>query len=171
MDITKIYWKAFDTPLGEGIVASTGQGVNYLGLPGQSIGDHLDRLKNKYSEAQLSEDPGVLREGLEQLNRYWRGERVEFSVSIDLQGTSFQRSIWSYLQQISFGQTVTYRQVAQAVGSPRAYQAVGRAVGDNPVPLLVPCHRVIGSDGSLTGFAAGIGTKRWLLAHEGCLLA
>lgn len=151
-------------------MAATQDGICFVGLPGRAVDVHLDDLRSRYPEAAFVEDGEKLREASEQLSEYWSGGRAEFSLSIDIQGTSFQEAVWDYLRQIPFGQTVTYGQVAEAVGSPRAYQAVGRAVGSNPVPLVVPCHRVIGADGSLTGFAAGIDMKRRLLEHEGCLL-
>jgi methylated-DNA-[protein]-cysteine S-methyltransferase len=102
-----------------------------------------------------------------QLNEYFTGVRKVFSVSLDMQGTAFQHQVWFALEQIEFGQTCSYTDIAVGVGSPKAVRAVGAANGRNPVPVIVPCHRVIGRSGKLTGYAGGIDTKAWLLAHEG----
>jgi O-6-methylguanine DNA methyltransferase len=102
-----------------------------------------------------------------QLKRYFTGEPVRFRVPLDLStGTAFQRKVWRVLQQIPYGQTRSYAWVARQIGSPRATRAVGIACGANPVPILVPCHRVVRSDGSLGGFSAGVGWKARLLALE-----
>ncbi len=84
-------------------------------------------------------------------------------------GTPFQRRVWAELRRVPFGRTVSYAELARRVGAPRAARAVGQAAGANPIPILIPCHRVVRSDGSLGGFSAGLETKRWLLRHEGCL--
>jgi len=107
---------------------------------------------------------------IQQVDEYLAGERTRFEIHLDLKGTPFQLAAWNAVLHIPYGTTVSYRDLAREMGTPKAYQAVGAAVGQNPVPLIVPCHRVLGSDGSLTGYAAGIGTKQWLLRHEGALL-
>ena len=101
-----------------------------------------------------------------QLQEYLDGERTEFDVELDLSGTPFERRVWQEVRAIPYGQTVTYGEIAERIGSPNASRAVGRANGRNPIAVIVPCHRVIGSDGSLTGYAGGIELKRRLLELE-----
>ncbi|RBA24463.1 methylated-DNA--[protein]-cysteine S-methyltransferase [Herminiimonas fonticola] len=102
-----------------------------------------------------------------QLDEYFVGKRTEFNVALDLSGTEFQRGVWAALSEIPFGKSVSYTQHAQALGNPKALRAVGSAIGKNPVSIIVPCHRVIGSSGAVTGYAGGLGRKRFLLALEG----
>lgn len=105
-----------------------------------------------------------------QLNQYFAGKRTQFEIPLDLKGTAFQREVWDYLfQKIPHGTTQSYRQVAVGVGRPLASRAVGAAIGRNPVGIIVPCHRVIGANGSLTGFGGGLHRKEFLLRHEGIL--
>ena len=104
---------------------------------------------------------------LEQLREYFSGRRKNFDVEIRLEGTDFQRSVWEALRAIPFGETISYAELARRVGSPKAVRAVGRANGANPVAVIVPCHRVVGSDGSLTGYGGGMVRKCHLLRLEG----
>lgn len=101
-----------------------------------------------------------------ELARYWRSPHSRFTVALDLQGTAFQRTVWQALTTIPPGRTCSYADIAQRIGHPKAVRAVGAANGANPVGLIVPCHRVIGADGSLTGYAAGLERKAALLRHE-----
>jgi methylated-DNA-[protein]-cysteine S-methyltransferase len=101
-----------------------------------------------------------------QLRQYFAGTRRDFDLALAPQGTEFQRAAWRALRQIPFGRTASYLEQAQRIGNPRAVRAVGQANGRNPIPIVVPCHRVIGKDGSLSGFGGGLSTKQWLLAHE-----
>jgi methylated-DNA-[protein]-cysteine S-methyltransferase len=112
-------------------------------------------------------DHPILRQATEQLSEYFAGARTEFTVLLDPQGTEFQKSVWAALLAIPFGETRSYAQIARAVGRPAAFRAVGAANGKNPLSIIAPCHRVIGSGGALTGFAGGLETKRFLLALEG----
>ena len=100
------------------------------------------------------------------LDEYFAGRRTTFELPLEPRGTEFQRSVWRALTQIPFGETTTYRAIATRIGKPEAVRAVGAANGANPLPIVVPCHRVIGSNGSLTGFGGGLPVKRWLLDHE-----
>ena len=111
----------------------------------------------------------TLLEAQKQLNDYFDGKLTKFSVPLDLHGTDFQKKVWQALLTIPFGQTRSYADIAMQIGSPRAVRAVGAANGKNPLSIIAPCHRVIGSNGSLTGFAGGIKIKRHLLAFEGSL--
>jgi methylated-DNA-[protein]-cysteine S-methyltransferase len=107
-----------------------------------------------------------MKECLRQLDEYFKGKRKKFSVPLLLDGTDFQKAVWRQLQRIPCGQTASYGDVARAIGSPQAFRAVGNANNKNPIPLIIPCHRVIGSDGKLVGFGSGIWRKEWLLDHE-----
>jgi methylated-DNA-[protein]-cysteine S-methyltransferase len=111
-------------------------------------------------------DHPVLVEAVVQLAAYFAGERIAFDLPLDPRGTDFQRSVWTALRDIPFGETRSYADIARAIGRPTAVRAVGAANGRNPLSIVAPCHRVVGSNGALTGFAGGLETKRWLLAHE-----
>lgn len=101
-----------------------------------------------------------------QLAEYFAGERAEFDIPLAPRGTGFQRLVWAALEQIPFGETRSYGELAAGLGRPSASRAVGAANGKNPISILVPCHRVIAGSGALTGYAGGLAAKRWLLAHE-----
>ncbi len=102
----------------------------------------------------------------QQLTEYFNGRRQTFSLPIEQNGTDFQKSVWDYLQSIPFGKTASYGDVAKGLNNPKAVRAVGAANGKNPIGIIVPCHRVIGSNGTLTGYAGGMDRKKWLLEHE-----
>ena len=108
-------------------------------------------------------------EAAEQLRQYFSGERTAFELRLSPQGTEFQRRVWRELERIPYGKTISYGELARRLGNPNASRAVGSANGANPLPIVVPCHRVIGANGSLTGFTAGVGVKAKLLEHEGFL--
>ncbi len=114
--------------------------------------------------AQVS---SVVEEALGQVRGYLAGSRRQFQLPLELGGTDFQRAVWQHLLTIPFGETASYGEVAVAIGRPRAVRAVGAANGRNPISIIVPCHRVLGSDGSLTGYGGGLWRKEWLLRHEG----
>ena len=111
-------------------------------------------------------DPAPFGDVLAQLDAYFAGRLEAFDVKLRLEGTSFQRSVWQGLQEIPYAETWSYARLAARVGSPKACRAVGLANGRNPISIIVPCHRVIGADGSLTGYGGGLERKRWLLEHE-----
>jgi methylated-DNA-[protein]-cysteine S-methyltransferase len=106
-----------------------------------------------------------------QLNEYFAGKRTTFDLPLEPSGTDFQLSVWELLRKIPYGVTTSYGELARRLGEPMASRAVGAANGANPIPIIVPCHRVVGSKGELTGFGGGIERKRWLLEHEGALMA
>lgn len=113
-----------------------------------------------------SDDHPILDTVATQLEEYFAGERTTFDLPLDLRGTEFQVSVWRALEAVPFGETSTYGAQAEQIGRPKAVRAVGAANGRNPVPIVLPCHRIVGKDGSLTGFAGGLDTKRFLLDHE-----
>lgn len=103
---------------------------------------------------------------LEAVSRYFNGTQRQFDLPILLQGTAFQLSVWQQLLKVHYSRTASYKDIATGIGNPRAVRAVGLANGKNPISLIVPCHRIIGSDGSLTGYGGGLWRKEWLLGHE-----
>ncbi len=105
-----------------------------------------------------------------ELDDYFEGKRSGFSIPLKAAGTDFEQRVWEVVQNIPFGQTMSYSAVASELGDPNSVRAVGRANGRNPIPVLIPCHRVIGANQKLTGYSGGIGRKEWLLRHEGALL-
>lgn len=113
---------------------------------------------------------GILGAALSQLEEYFTGKRRTFDLPLALAGTDFQRAVWQHLLTIPYGQTTSYGEVAQAIGRPMAVRAAGAANGRNPIAIIVPCHRVVGADGSLTGYGGGLWRKEWLLRHEGARL-
>jgi methylated-DNA-[protein]-cysteine S-methyltransferase len=150
MDGSMIY----ESPLGKILIRANDAGLTELGFTEDGVpssrasgGRHLDACA-----AQLDE--------------YFRGERTNFDVPIDLRGTPFQMSVWRALLLIPYGSTWSYGRLAAQIGRPKASRAVGGANHSNPVSIIVPCHRVIGSDGGLTGYGGGLDRKRWLLGHE-----
>ncbi len=147
------------TPLGRVRIARTARGLAGLWFEGQ---------KHHPGELAAPHDAGdpLLREAATQLQRYFAGTLARFELPLDLQGTAFQRSVWQSLLAIPSGATSSYGELARHIGAPAAVRAVGAAVGRNPASLVVPCHRVLGADGSLTGYAGGVARKRALLALE-----
>jgi methylated-DNA-[protein]-cysteine S-methyltransferase len=123
---------------------------------------------NRVKLGAMNLDPRhpILIEAERQLSEYFTGQRIRFDLPLQLNGTEFQKKVWQALREIPFGKTRSYRDLARAVGLPKASRAVGAANGKNPLSIVVPCHRVIGANGSLTGFAGGLATKAALLALE-----
>ncbi len=143
----------YDTPIGTAEISASDQGITSLQLV-------------EFPTYEINPAQDFLLEAIEQLDEYFSGKRNHFTVFLDLQGTQFQNRVWRQLREIPMGQTMTYLEVAKAIESPDAVRAVGSACGRNQHWIMVPCHRVIGSDGKLTGYAGGITRKRWLLDHE-----
>jgi methylated-DNA-[protein]-cysteine S-methyltransferase len=122
------------------------------------------------ARAGVGQLPVAIAVCLTQLDEYFQGRRRTFSVKLDLGGTAFQNKVWRALRAIGFGKTASYKDIARKVGNPAATRAVGGANHRNPVSIIVPCHRVVGSDGRLTGYGGGLWRKEWLLRHEGSSL-
>ena len=165
-DTARTRHRRIATPLGLYLIAAEGAAVTGLWRQDQSRFPGPERL----GPAAPSPDP-LLDVAEQQLLAYLAGEREEFDLPLDLRGTAFQQEVWTLLRTIPRGSTTTYGQIARALGRPRAAQAVGAAVGANPLSIVVPCHRVVGSSGAITGYAGGIETKQALLLLEGALLA
>ena len=123
-------------------------------------------LKAAWAAQQPQQPTPLLRRAERELQEYFAGQRRQFDLPLAPQGTPFQQSVWQALRQIPYGQTASYKQIAQAIGHPTACRAVGGANNKNPLPIFIPCHRVIGAGGSLTGYAGGLDLKQGLLALE-----
>lgn len=158
---------AFLTPFGAMVVTADEQGaIVQLLLPGKAA----DRAAADLQGRGLGE-VALFGDALGQLNDYFAGRRRTFTVPVNPQGTPFQRKVWEALQEIPYGTTISYSELADRVGDPNAVRAVGLANARNPIPIIIPCHRVIGKDGSLTGFGGGIALKASLLRLEGAAFA
>lgn len=123
-------------------------------------------LKSPAGQLEIEGEKGGILQCRRQLTEYFRGTRRIFRVPLHLSGTAFQKKVWRRLIKIPYGKTISYAGLARAIGHPKAYRAVANACGQNPLPILIPCHRVIASDGKLGGYSSGLKRKRWLLRHE-----
>lgn len=117
-------------------------------------------------QADWENNPEPFSEARKQLDEYFAGNRRDFELALAPHGTPFRQQVWQQLRKIPYGETCSYGEIATALGNPKASRAVGAANGANPLPIVIPCHRVIGANGSLTGFSGGLAIKDWLLAHE-----
>jgi len=161
----KIYYSSFYSPLlKEVFVASTSKGICMVDFV-TSEKAFLKELKNSFPGEIVRDDRKNSRV-LDQLEKYARGELKHFDCSLDLCGTPFQMKVWRALGKIPYGRTRSYQEVAKAIGHPKAFRAVGNANGRNPIPIILPCHRVIESNGGLGGFGHGLKVKRQLLDFE-----
>lgn len=153
--------RRLETTIGELVLLASAKGLAGLFF-GHRIEDSL----------LPPDDPGsqYLGSAEKQLGEYFAGSRLKFDLVLDVRGTEFQRAVWSELRRIPYGETRSYAEIAERIGKPKSVRAVGAANGSNPVSVIVPCHRVIGADGSLTGFGGGLDLKRRLLVLEGALL-
>lgn len=156
------FYDTFSTPAGDFSVALDANGA----VLATAFGGLLE-LRERFAADEMVRDTARTADVRRELEEYFASTRQRFTVKLSASGTPFQLSVWAALRKIPFGSTRTYGQLAAELGNPSASRAVGRANGSNPICVIVPCHRVIGSDGGLTGFAFGDDIKRWLLAHEG----
>lgn len=137
--------------------------------PIEIVGTQDNILSLNFVEDMMQGDaelPFCLKACLKQIDEYFKGKRKEFLLNLEPLGTNFQKRVWQQLRKISFGETVSYGDIANAIDNPNACRAVGNANRINPICIIIPCHRVIGSDGSLTGYGGGLWRKEWLLEHE-----
>ena len=154
-----IYHDQLSTPLGTLTLEATDRGLSSVRFP-----------KRAGPYAGQSPDNPTLSQAKRELSAYFAGKLKQFSVPLDWQGTDFQQSVWEALTHIPYGETVSYADIARAIGRPKSARPTGGAVGANPLPIIVPCHRVIGSDQTLTGFTGGLNIKVALLELEGRLI-
>ncbi len=156
-----------ETPLGEMAAASTREGICLLEfIEKRTLNSEFKNLANKFNMEVKSGGNRHLRALRKQLKEYFKGKRKEFSVSLITNGTDFQQKVWDVLRRIPYGKTISYLEQAKLINNPGAVRAVANANGSNPIAILVPCHRVIGSDGTLIGYGGGLERKRWLIVHE-----
>lgn len=148
------------TPLGYSKISGDDDGITEVTLL------NLDLSEDKKLEKETDVIPTVLEDTVIQLQEYFEGVRHTFDLKLNPQGTDFQKSVWLELAQIPFGKTCSYLELSKRLGDPKAIRAVANANAKNPISIITPCHRVIGIDGSLTGYAGGFHRKKWLLEHE-----
>ena len=154
----------FSTPIGKMFLFFSNKGIVCLSLPNDREDDIVDYVKKKYGQPEKVEESQY--DFHKQIRNYLKGELKQFSLPLDLHGTEFQNKVWNELLNIPYGETRTYKDIAKSIGVPKGYRAVGGALNKNPIPIIVPCHRVIGSRGQLIGFAGGVDLKEKLLKLE-----
>jgi methylated-DNA-[protein]-cysteine S-methyltransferase len=156
--MNEVYYTRFESPVGPLLLAGDAKALRLVSFEGgkRSVPAPSGWKQNREAFAEV----------IRQLQAYFRGELKEFDLPLAMEGTAFQLRVWNELCVIPYGETISYAQLAGRIGNPKAIRAVGSANGSNPIPIIVPCHRVIGSDGSLTGFGGGLATKKMLLELE-----
>ncbi len=156
-----MFFTVCDTPVGPLLVAGDAEALRVIAFP--------DERRRATPEPDWRRSDDTMRAAAQQIQAYFAGARSGFDLSLEPEGTAFQKRVWQALRSIPFGTTISYGELAARLGKPTASRAVGAANGANPIPIIIPCHRVIGADGSLTGFGGGLHIKRWLLEHEHAL--
>lgn len=151
-------YSTLSSPIGELLLVSDDEHLTGIYMQSER---HVDKRQRDWQR-----DDHALRGARQQLQDYFAGTLTEFDLPLAAQGTVFQQRVWKALREIPYGATISYGELARRIGQPTASRAVGLANGQNPISIIVPCHRVIGSNGSLTGYGGGIERKQWLLAHE-----
>ena len=155
------YYDTFKSPQGEMLLVATRNGLAGIYFKGQK---YFPKKEKTWLHAP---DHGPLKQAKRELAQYFAGRRKRFEVALDPDGTPFQRSVWKQISKVAFGKTATYGELAKRSGHPGSARAAGAATGRNPLSVIVPCHRIMGADGSLTGYAGGLARKRALHALEG----
>jgi methylated-DNA-[protein]-cysteine S-methyltransferase len=154
-----VNYSYLESPVGPLLIAGDANAIHFIHFPrdGRAV-----KPQTGWTESPRGPVSGALR----QLREYFAGKRIEFDLPLAPEGTEFQRNVWRRLQEIPYGETISYGELAKRIGNPKASRAVGAANGQNPIPIVIPCHRVIGANGKLTGFGGGLPTKEALLALE-----
>lgn len=152
-----IWFTEIATPIGAMLLVKTSRGLTHA---------YLDNLIPTKRDADWTRDVRAFAEESKQLDEYFDGKRKTFDLDLDPRGTPFQLRVWRALREVAYGRTATYGEIARAIGRPQAFRAVGATNAKNPIGIIVPCHRIIGSSGALVGYAGGMNRKRWLLDHE-----
>lgn len=165
-DTQNIYYGKIVNEIGEIYIASTDKGLSYVGSPNEG----LEQLKKWFDKSQSNiaflKDEEKIGQYTLQISDYLNGQRKEFDIVIDVKGTPFQEMVWHELRNIPYGETASYSDIADKIGKPKAVRAVGRAIGANPLLMVIPCHRVVAKNGNLTGFRGGMLMKEKLLEME-----
>jgi len=160
-----LFMSRYNSPFGEMIILSTEKGLCYLALPG------MGGMVRPWARKAFGNGVSIVHEtrkgrAIEEIEAYFRGKIRDFSLPLEIKGTPFQKKVWEALMSIPYGETRSYGDIAKAIGNPKAFRAVGWANAQNPIPIVIPCHRVIQSDGSLGGYGGGLELKRKLLDLE-----
>lgn len=163
----QIYFKKVPTPIGNIILAATDKGICWVGGEKRfnQKSSWIQKMSNSFSVVE-DNNYSLLNRAEKQLSKYFAGKLKDFELPFDLYGTEFQKKVWLSIAKTPFGQTTTYTKLALSIESPKAVRAVGTTCGLNPIIIFIPCHRVVGSNGKLTGFVEGIETKQFLLELE-----
>lgn len=163
----KLFSQELKTPIGTLEIVGSSSGLCQISFPNRPSECRSVWLERYFSQLSKKRKTPFLNQALEQLREYFEGQRQCFQLQLDLKGTPFQIRVWEQLLDIPYGCTVSYGEIASRINKSQASQAVGAAVGNNPIPIVVPCHRVLGHDGSLVGFSGGLPVKERLLKLEG----
>ncbi len=156
--MSAVYYTTFESPVGPLLLAGDSNALQRVSFESSK--------HSALTQAEWKQNRAAFAEVIRQLQAYFRGELKVFDVPLAMEGTDFQLRVWNALRAIPYGETISYAQLAERIGNPKAVRAVGLANGSNPIPIIVPCHRVIGSDGSLTGFGGGLPIKKILIELE-----
>ncbi len=156
--VSAVFYTTIESPVGPLLLAGDSSAVRLVSF--------VSSKRSALPQVSWKQDRAPFAEVIRQLRAYFRGELKKFNLPLAMEGTDFQLRVWNALRAIPYGETVSYAQLAERIGNPKAVRAVGSANGSNPIPIIIPCHRVVGSNGSLTGFGGGLSTKRKLLELE-----
>jgi len=162
----------YESPIGQLLIARNSEGLKHIVFPSGCRSMKAPETWSRVDYSPECEDPQMASQMAAfetvtlQLDEYFNGQRQVFDLDLAPEGTDFQRSVWQELTAIGYANTCSYGDIAKKLGKPKASRAVGAANGANPIPIIIPCHRVLGSSGRLTGFGGGLPTKQWLLSHE-----
>ena len=166
----QIFQTHLDSPLWPLFIYSNEKNIIHLAWSEDSNSTFIQKYQEQEIEFHFKRENDVLKQARIQLDEYFRKERTRFELPLMPRGTPFQISVWEKLQEIPYGSTWSYEKLARSIGKARAVRAVGNANGKNPIPIIIPCHRVIEKNGNLGGYSGGLHIKDWLLSHEGYLL-
>ncbi|MFC5450720.1 methylated-DNA--[protein]-cysteine S-methyltransferase [Paenibacillus aestuarii] len=170
--VQALHYAEIDSPIGPLVLVASSQGL--CAVEFGTLIDNKEKLEawagRWYGEFTLQEDRQRLTPVVQQLEQYFQGKRAAFEGELDLQGTEFQKKVWQALLKVPYGHTASYKDIAAAIGSPKAVRAVGGANNRNPIPVLIPCHRIIGASGELVGYGGGLDIKVFLLELEGIVV-
>ena len=156
------------TPLGTAWVAASHAGIVVMTVPGATYDDFVREVERRCGkDVSLREGGPLVEQAVDEIHQYFMGDLRRFRSPVDLRGTPFQLRVWSAVAAVPYGETVTYREIARRIGATNAYRAVGAANGANPAAIIIPCHRIVGSNGKLQGYGGGLHQKQWLLEMEG----
>ncbi|RNB77514.1 methylated-DNA--[protein]-cysteine S-methyltransferase [Brevibacillus panacihumi] len=164
--VSTIFWTLLSVEDWSLYIAATSKGLCYVGSPNQPVDEMVAWVKQHFPSSELVQDDEAMRPYATELREYFQGLRNSFTIPLDWHGTPFQREVWNALCEIPYGETRSYTEIAERIDKKAAVRAVGAAIGANPLLITVPCHRVIGKNGSLTGYRGGLEMKKKLLQGE-----